>query len=207
MFRNVTGTSRRGHRNATGGNMIKMGDRDFSGGRRFIFHNTAVQPNGVLNIFSAASPHAVTRNNIFDAPGRLVPPSLPGEAPGDFDYDLFTGMDKGEATEPHGIMQGRMQSLFIVSYALEFYPASTTMRVVGGKRPVKFGENERIVTDPVLQVPNPVIDAGAVLPGFNDDFTGQAPDLGAFEIGRPPLQFGRRAYLPPDEGWAPWERY
>jgi hypothetical protein len=52
-----------------------------------------------------------------------------------------------------------------------------------------------------------VIDAGQVLPGFNDDFTGKAPDLGAFEVGRPPLQFGRRAYMKHDEGWAPWERH
>jgi hypothetical protein len=81
------------------------------------------------------------------------------------------------------------------------------MRVTGGKRPVKFGDTEKVVTDPVLQVRNPVIDAGVVLPGFNDDFTGKAPDLGAFEVGRPPLQFGRRAYLRHDEGWAPWERY
>ena len=116
-------------------------------------------------------------------------------------------MDKGAATEPHGIMQGRMQPLFIASHRLEFYPASTTMRVVGGKIPVKFGPQERIITDPVLQVPNPILDAGQVLPGFNDDFTGRAPDLGAFETGRPPLEFGRRAYLKHDEGWAPWERY
>jgi len=45
-----------------------------------------------------------------------------------------------------------------------------------------------------------------VLPGFNDDFTGKAPDLGAFEVGHPPLQFGRRAYRRYDEGWAAWER-
>jgi hypothetical protein len=41
--------------------------------------------------------------------------------------------------------------------------------------------------------------------GFNDGYVGKAPDLGAFEVGAPPLQFGRRAYLRWDEGWAPWE--
>jgi hypothetical protein len=90
---------------------------------------------------------------------------------------------------------------------LEFYPTSTTTGVGGGKTPLKFGSEERVVTNPVLQIPNPVIDAGVALPGFNDDFTGKAPDLGAFEGGRPPLEFGRRAYLRHDEGWAPWERY
>jgi hypothetical protein len=212
LFRNVTGASRRTHRQVVGGNMIKTGDRDFGGGRRFVFHNTALQPNGVMNVFSAPTPNCVTRNNIFQAAGHLLPQGAPREGepalPGDFDYDLFTGADLGAAQEKHGIkLDWRINSLFVRSHALEFYPASTITRVVGGKRPVKFGAEERIVTDPVLQVPNPVLDAGAALPGFNDDFTGKAPDLGAFEVGRPPLQFGRRAYLRYDEGWAPWERF
>jgi hypothetical protein len=212
IFRNVTAESRRTHRQVVGGTMIKTGDRDFAGGRRFVFHNTALQPNGVLNIFGAATANCITRNNIFHAAGRLVPPSPASDGaaalPSDFDYDLFTGADLGAAQEKHGIkLDWRIGSLFVRSHALEFYPSSTITRVVGGKRPVKFGAEERIVTDPVLQVPNPVVDAGVTLPGFNDDFTGKAPDLGAFEMGRPPLEFGRRAYLRHDEGWAPWERF
>lgn len=42
---------------------------------------------------------------------------------------------------------------------------------------------------------NLVIDAGEVLPNFSDGFAGKAPDLGAFEVGHPPVEFGRRAYL------------
>lgn len=209
IFRNVTGRSRRSHRNATGGTMIKTGDRDFGGGRRFVFHNTALQPGGVLNIFGAPTPHCVTRNNIFDCDGRLVPPPREGgtEPTSDFDHDLFTGQDKGGAVERFAVGRHRERPAYIVSPGLEFYPASTTMAVVGGKIPVKFGAEERIITDPVLQVPNPVIDSGVPLPNFNDGHTGKAPDLGAFETGRPPLQFGRRAHLRHDEGWAPWERY
>jgi hypothetical protein len=52
-----------------------------------------------------------------------------------------------------------------------------------------------------------MIDSGIILPGFNDDFKGKAPDLGAFEVGNPPLVFGRRAHLNFDEGWTPWERF
>jgi hypothetical protein len=212
IFRNVTAESRRTHRQVVGGTMIKTGDRDFGGGRRFVFHNTALQPNGVLNIFGAPTANCITRNNIFHASGRLVPPGATREGapalPSDFDYDLFTGADLGAAEEKHGIkLDWRLGPLFVRSHRLEFFPSSTTTRVVGGKIPVKFGTEERIVTDPMLQVPNPVIDAGVLLPGFNDDFTGKAPDLGAFEAGRPPLEFGRRAYLRHDEGWAAWERY
>ncbi|HLQ79214.1 MAG TPA: hypothetical protein VK210_17775, partial [Terriglobia bacterium] len=35
-------------------------------------------------------------------------------------------------------------------------------------------------------------DAGVRLPGINDDFTGRAPDLGAYETGRPLPQYGPR---------------
>jgi hypothetical protein len=73
-------------------------------------------------------------------------------------------------------------------------------------QPIKFGEKERNVTDPVRWIKNPIIDGGTKLPGFNDDFKGAAPDAGAFEVGNPPLQFGRRAYMNYDEGWAPWEK-
>jgi len=31
------------------------------------------------------------------------------------------------------------------------------------------------------------IDAGVVLPGVTDGFTGRAPEVGAFGVGRPPF--------------------
>jgi hypothetical protein len=52
-----------------------------------------------------------------------------------------------------------------------------------------------------------LIDAGIILPGFNDEFSGKAPDLGAFETALPPLQFGRRAYLNHNSDRAPWELF
>jgi hypothetical protein len=36
------------------------------------------------------------------------------------------------------------------------------------------------------------VDAGVRLPGINDDFTGSAPDLGAYEVGRPVPHYGPR---------------
>ena len=58
------------------------------------------------------------------------------------------------------------------------------------------------LTDPVTTVPNPVVDSGVRLANFNDNYAGKAPDLGAFELGRPPIRFGRRAA---GNIWAPWE--
>lgn len=200
IFRNVFGVSRKTHSNPIGGSTIKVGQRDeFAGGRRFVFHNTALQPNGAFNAFSGhINPNTVTRNNIFDCPGSLTS-SQPADPPSDFDYDLFTGMDRGGAGEPHGV---RGKPAFLFSYNLEFYPAASTTTIKWGKIPIKKGNQTYEITDPVVTVPNPIVDSGVRIPGFNDDFAGKAPDLGAFELGRPPLQFGRRAR---GTVWAPWE--
>ena len=200
IFRNVFGESRRTHRDPLGGSMIKVGEQgEFGGGRKFVFHNTAIQPNGAFNVFSGhVNSNTVTRNNIFDCPGRLTS-SRQVDIPCDFDYDLFTGSDRGIALERHGI---RGNPAFIKSYGLEFYPASTTTRIQWGKVPVQEGDRTVNLTDPVTTVHNPVIDSGVRIPNFNDDYAGKAPDLGAFELGRPPIRFGRRAV---SEIWAPWE--
>ena len=52
---------------------------------------------------------------------------------------------------------------------------------------------------------NPAIDAGVRLRGFNDDFTGAAPEIGVFETGRPLSLFGRE--MAPEFERAAWERY
>jgi hypothetical protein len=54
-------------------------------------------------------------------------------------------------------------------------------------------------TEPVMsmgqpQPPNPAIDAGVLLPTINDDFTGKAPDLGAYELDRPIPHYGPREW-------------
>ncbi|MBN1805760.1 MAG: hypothetical protein JW837_10950 [Sedimentisphaerales bacterium] len=200
IFRNVFAESRRTHQNPLGGSMIKVGQRDeFGGGRKFVFHNTALQPKGAFHVFSGHdNPNTVTRNNIFDCPGRLAS-SRQTDIPCDFDYDLFTGSDRGIAEEKHAV---HGKSSFIKSYALEFYPASTTTKIQWGKVQMQQADKTVTLTDPVITIPNPVIDSGVKLPNFNDDFAGKAPDLGAFELGRPPIRFGRRAT---GSFWAPWE--
>jgi hypothetical protein len=202
IFRNVFGASRRTHLDAIGGAMIKTGSRgEFGGGRKFVFHNTALQPGGAFTVFSGhADPNTVTRNNIFDCPGRLTS-SQEVDVPGDYDYDFYSGSEPGRAREKHGV-RGRMA--FLPSPYLEYYPAPVTIKVQYGKFPVNLGGKTVEITDPVVTVPNPVVDGGTPLANFNDNFAGRAPDLGAFEVGRPPLRFGRRAV---DNIWAAWELY
>jgi hypothetical protein len=211
MFRNVLGESRIGHRNSRGGTLFKSGEREpYAGGRRYYFHNTSLQPNGAVHAFSGhVHPNSVTRNNIFDVTGRLAT-NQQKEPESDYDYDYFSGTTMGTAQQENGISGSFTPAgtgLYISSPNLEFYLRSTINSIIWGSEPYEFGDQSVNITDPVVQIKNPLRDGGAVLPGFNDDYKGDGPDLGAFEFGAPPLEFGRRAYLEYNEGWAPWELY
>lgn len=204
IFRNVFGESRVTHQDPAGGNMIKTGmnyltingERVSTGlGYRFIFHNTALQPRGPLNVFSSHELHnAVSRNNIFYCPGRTYPQDS-GEPHNDFQNDLTGNLLGGG---------GLVRSMFLPSEKLEWYLAPTMNRVQTG-RVISLTEKVVIDDDPVAAVKNPAIDAGVRLPGFNDDYSGAAPDIGAFENGRPSLRFGRE--MAPGFVRAPWELY
>ena len=202
IFRNVFGLSRRAQGDPLGGSMIKLGERDpYIGGRRYIFHNTALQPKGAFRVFSNhPCTNTVTRNNIFDCPGPLTGKQEPA-VPSDLDHDLFTGLWIVSGYGKHVI---RQKPAFLHSYALEFYLAPTTTTIKWGPTTTTHGDEEFIVSDKVITIRNPAIDAGIVIPGFNDDFKGKGPDMGAFEIGNPPIKFGRRAVEP--AVYAPWEK-
>lgn len=211
IFRNVVGESRVGHLNSRGGSFIKTGEREpYAGGRRYVFHNTVVQPDGVYNAFSGHSiSNCIAMNNIFDVPGRLASKSET-EDNSDYNFNYFSGMSKGVAAQTNEIKFYTTPSgtqLYRNSYALEFYPKNRVNSIAWGRHLYEFGDLKRGVTDPVVQIRNPLIDGGVLLPGMNDNFEGEAPDIGAFEIGLPPLEFGRRAYLKYDEGWCAWERF
>jgi hypothetical protein len=201
IYRNIFAASRRGQRNTLGGNMFKLGDRgEFGGGRRYFFHNTAVQPNGPYGSVRSCA-NCVAWNNIFDVPGRSGREADPTS---DFNYNYGGGGEKNGISFTTTPASTR---LFVSSYNLEFYPRLYVNSIIWGAHPYEFGDKKRNITDPVVQVRNPMIDGGMRIPGFNDDFKGEAPDVGAFEVGAAPLEFGRRAYYAYDEGWAPWERH
>jgi CubicO group peptidase (beta-lactamase class C family) len=123
-------------------------------------------------------------------------PSSPGDGPSnDFRNDLTGGYLAG----------GFVRSMFVPSDRLEWFLATTVPAIKWGKVEYSRSGKEFAITDPVVQVPNPAIDRGARLPGFNDDYQGSAPDIGAFENGNPPLRFGREAA--PGFTRAPWELY
>ncbi len=63
-------------------------------------------------------------------------------------------------------------------------------------RPPAKGDPTRLYRpddfDFTLATGSAAIDAGTVLPGVTDGFTGRAPDLGALESGRPVPTYGPR---------------
>lgn len=205
IYRNVFASSRVSHIDPSGGMIIKTGGptrtltvdgQEVPGdwGRRYIFHNTALQPNGALNVFSGHGIcNAVSKNNIFRVRGDTYPSRRGDGPPNDFRSDLTSGYLAG----------GFVRSMFVPSDRLEWFLAATVPVIKWGKVEYSRSGREFTITDPVVQAPNPAIDKGVRLPGFNDDYQGAAPDIGAFENGNPPLRFGREAS--PGFKRAPWE--
>src|SRR5574340_732472 len=204
IFRNVFGSSRLTHRDPSGGTMIKTGmnyitidnEKVSTGlGYRFIFHNTALQPGGALDVFSGHELHnAVSRNNIFYARGHSYPQER-GAPANDFKNDLTGGYLGG----------GFVRSMFLPSESLEWFLAPNMNRIQWGRIEFTHAGHTTAITDPLVHVKNPALDKGGRLPGFNDDFTGAGPDIGAYESGRPALRFGRE--MAPGFTRPPWEKY
>ncbi len=207
MFRNVFASSRISHQDPSGGMIFKtagvgrtltLDGKEVPGdwGRRYIFHNTALQPNGALSVFSShGACNVVTRNNIFRVRGNVYSSSSKQGPPNSFRNDLTSGYLAG----------GFVRSMFVPSDRLEWFLAPTVPNIKWGRIEYSRSGKNFAITDPLVEIPNPAIDKGTPLPTFNDDYKGAAPDIGAFENGRPPLRFGREAA--PGFARAPWEVY
>ena len=182
VFRNVAGSSRYGDNGWGGGPFLKMGEAPLTGGgRAYIFHNTILQPpgppeaRGSIGCSEGLSPVRRTGNAL-----RRVAQQHPAHAQQDrqsrsatpppqpthdYDYDLISGMVVSAGNqEQHGVI------------GVPVYAAS------------------RPAGDFSLDPASPGFDAGVRIPNFNDDFRGQAPDIGAFEAGSAPMEFGVNAY-------------
>ncbi len=158
IFRNVFGLARHLQDEPSGGVMLKMGEREpFKGGRRYVFHNTALQPAGAFRAFSTHPvTNTISRNNIFDCPGPLSGDRQP-DPPADLDYDLFTGLSTGGPYERHGVSE---KPAYLHSYGLEWYLAPTVHRIRWGRTHVEHNGQVEDFTDKVYLDRNPAIDAG-----------------------------------------------
>jgi hypothetical protein len=141
--------------------------KEWGNGRRYVFHNTLLQPEGNRGAGQGISGNSgqpltntVTRNNIW----TLWKPhwdaiNEAGGGGNDFDYDLYNGkLAASRGAEAHGIAG-------TPTYERDFALAAKSAGV-----------------DRAVRIPN-----------FNDEYVGSAPDIGAQETGAPILQFGRAA--------------
>jgi hypothetical protein len=183
IFRNVGNVSRRSPSTDPAtvdgedrGPFFKMGSNDsaYRNGRIFAFHNTALQPSdakysltlGVGYGFEdsgGALTAVVSRNNILQ--NHKTNWDSVGDSnaspSNDFDYDLYNGKITAVAgSESHGIK------------AVPQYAAGNPKGVWA------------------LDEKSPGFDVGQKLPNFNDDFVGAGPDMGAFEKGGAPIEWG-----------------
>ena len=82
--------------------------------------------------------------------------------------------------------------MFLPSERPEWYPGADHEPDPVGPRRVHLATARNVaITDPMVQAATRHSTPACRIPGFNDEFTGAAPDIGAFETGLPPLRFGR----------------
>jgi len=192
IWRNVTGRSRQAPPSLTTtdednrGRFLKAGSSDgFHGGRVYVFHNTLLQPPPEAGMTLPLGVHGgiettasdggayniISRNNIFHvheaSDHSIIDDSLgSGLEVNDFDYDLYNGSVQSPlAQQAHGF---------------EGEPVYAPGNAAG---------------EHFLDPSSLGFDAGELLADFNDDFQGQGPDVGAYEVGLDPLQFGVDAAL------------
>jgi len=190
IWRNVADRSRRNAKqtmlNSKRGVFLKTQSQEYGGrywgdGRIYVYHNTMRQyPNewrgvseGLSDMAGALMTNVVSRNNILHVTSRYRPGIADRHrlAVNDFDYDLYSGVIMASEGQQKNGIKGE---------------------------PIYAHPHDRTV---FVQAPeSPGYDAGVPLANFNDDFVGEAPDIGAQETGRPLLRFGLEAA---ESGWSP----
>jgi parallel beta-helix repeat protein len=178
------------------------GNNDYSGsafkfnsgydksGPMYLFHNTGdaalTDPlSSGLDIKSPGSWSLITaRNNIWSGTEFAISNANPNQ-PIDLDYDDLYTTQPGELAWWSGLPDRHLNTLAELRTA--------TGQELHGMNSLP-GFKDAASGDYSLASNSALIDAGLVIPGINDDFVGDAPDIGAFEVHLPA---GRRhIYLP-----------
>ncbi len=162
-----------------------------------MIHNTVVKKGMPLMVFTKAPmENCVFRNNLFI--GTADAYAFQCQAPTndcDFDYDGYGGGPFGNFLKWNNVKYPNLATVRekapIEKHAVQV--DSATVFASGAQPPAD--EKQQVQTPPDLRLSTntSAIDAGEKLPGFDDGFSGSAPDLGAYEIGAALPQYGPRA--------------
>ena len=176
-----------------------------------LYHNTIIAEGLPGDLFS----NAHFRNNLFlgtDAPGRAVFRFSNATAYSTYDYNGYRLNPKAKDqflwTSPAA---GSLRDYTLNRMTAERFGSLAELRTVTGQEAHGIEVDYNIFED--LRAPdaakpqavyqaselnfklNPrgkAVDAGIRLPGVNDGFSGNAPDLGAYELGQPLPKYGPR---------------
>lgn len=170
---------------------------------RFVYlHNTVIGESTFNENRFNTYLNAVSKNNIFilrDG-GRMYPFTITKSWMTDIDYngfdwgdasrsfryngdyyDSLSSFSQASGLEKHGVRIEHTKDLNI-DYSFHMPPPQTG--------PGDFDIPSQYVS---LKADGSGIDAGVLLPNINDEFTGSAPDLGAYEFGLPLPHYGPRS--------------
>ncbi len=194
IFRNVANVTRRS--SATGstadeedrGPFIKAGSQDalYRGGRIYVFHNTLLQPvvqgytytlgcgAGILDAAGGPMTPVVSRNNILQIHKnwwQSIGDNFSSQTNNSFNYDLYNAAIAASGGQEANGWSG--SPVYSSTNPAGVWALATTSK----------GYN-----------------TGTILNNFNDGYNGTGPDVGAYEAGAAPLEFGVNAYtgnIPP----------
>ena len=159
------------------------------------FHNTSVREGMPLMLMTGAPvTNFVTRNNIFiGTKGNYGYESVAPMVECDFDYDGFGG-EWGTFIKWNKKRIKTMAELEngpVYRHAVRLDPAATFAKK--DACPVQTKTRYEIARNDLrLDEGSRAIDAGTLLHNINDGFAGDAPDLGAYELGAPVPRYGPR---------------
>jgi len=161
-----------------------------------MLHNTSVKAGMAMVIWSDEPVrNCVFRNNLFV--GTTAKYAFECMAPMkecSFDYDGFAGGPWGKFLKWNGARYDTMDEASKSSGAYRHIVNVDPVTLFATGLLPPQDANVLIDPPPSLQLApaSGAVDAGAPLPGINTGFTGKAPDLGAIELGSPPIHYGPR---------------
>ena len=163
-----------------------------------MFHNTSVK-QGIPLIMNGTKPvtHFVSRNTIFiGTPGDwFCYENTAKLVDCDFDYDGFGAGEYSAFMKLNGTRYRTLDGMREKSgmYANIVMLDSKKVFEKGDIRPENYEVQHRISDNDVrLASDSKAIDAGVRLHNINDDFEGEGPDLGAYELGQSIPHYGPR---------------
>ncbi len=174
----------------------------------FAYHNLITSDNAGMNKFGG---NLHLRNNIFmpykgqfkerDYGKEMLIAFQEGVPANTSDYNAYYKTSDVFSDKPFGLTRGKKPTFstleeFSEATGLEkhgiFVDGWSIFQKAG---PPEGGRDDILMTDDLdlrLKEDAPVVDAGIVLPNINDDYNGDAPDLGPYEVGKPMPHYGPR---------------